>query len=255
MLRSLGRNAALERCRIHFYDLSNRFSQQPYRSFPVGKHNSTLLALRHRNASVVIETSHLTQSSRYAFSTSARLLTTPISTKSTSPAEPPTPTPPTLKPPSKPKVELRPGPIKSGVSNKPSTSAPPTPPPPSAPSPTTSHSVEAGAQKLGEKAEKSVEERKEPGLIEITKADYERAIQHGILAPPPADAGRIGKLYHQAKEIFVSWSLSHYLSFRMSALLRCASGLSYCATDILSFCHTVCLFLPFRNSTGTASNL
>lgn len=44
----------------------------------------------------------------------------------------------------------------------------------------------------------------EPGVIEITKADYEQAIQHGILAPPPASAGRIGKLYHQAKEIFVS---------------------------------------------------
>lgn len=101
-------------------------------------------------------------------------------------------------------MDLRPGPIKSGPSAKSSASASPrTVPPPSAPSPSPSHSVESGAQKLGEKLEDSVEEKKpEPGVIEITKADYEQAIQHGILAPPPASAGRIGKLYHQAKEIF-----------------------------------------------------
>lgn len=236
MLRSLGRNAALERCCTYFHSLYNRHSHILYRSFPVGKHNSTLLALRHRNVSVTMETSNLTSSSRYAFSTSARLLTTPPpSTKSTSSTETPIPTPPALKPSSKPKVDLRPGPIKSGPSAKSSASASPrTVPPPSAPSPSPSHSVESGAQKLGEKLEDSVEEKKpEPGVIEITKADYEQAIQHGILAPPPASAGRIGKLYHQAKEIFVSWSLFLYIFL----LALCPNH----ATDV-SFRHTICLF-------------
>lgn len=53
----------------------------------------------------------------------------------------------------------------------------------------------------------------EPGIIEATKEDYDKAIEHGILAPPPANAGRVGKLYHQAKEIFVSLSFLSYGHF------------------------------------------
>ncbi len=40
-------------------------------------------------------------------------------------------------------------------------------------------------------------------MIEVAKEDYEEASKHGILAPPPADASWAGKLFHQAKELFV----------------------------------------------------
>ena len=43
----------------------------------------------------------------------------------------------------------------------------------------------------------------QPGIVESAKIDYGEASRHGILAPPPADASRIGKLWHQAKEYFV----------------------------------------------------
>ena len=43
----------------------------------------------------------------------------------------------------------------------------------------------------------------QPGLVESAKIDYGEASRHGILAPPPADASKIGKLWHQAKEYFV----------------------------------------------------
>jgi len=42
----------------------------------------------------------------------------------------------------------------------------------------------------------------QPGIAESAKIDYGEASRHGILAPPPADASKIGKLWHQAKEYF-----------------------------------------------------
>lgn len=51
------------------------------------------------------------------------------------------------------------------------------------------------------------------GIISTAKHDIETAAQHGILAPPPPNAGRIGKLFHQAKELFVRSVLSSPNSF------------------------------------------
>lgn len=48
----------------------------------------------------------------------------------------------------------------------------------------------------------------EEGIISSAKHDLEEAAQHGILAPPPPNAGTIHKLYHQAKELFVC--LNHF---------------------------------------------
>jgi LETM1 and EF-hand domain-containing protein 1 len=48
----------------------------------------------------------------------------------------------------------------------------------------------------------------QPGIAESAKIDYGEASRHGILAPPPAGASKIGKLWHQAKEYFVSSSKS-----------------------------------------------
>lgn len=98
------------------------------------------------------------------------------------------------------KVELRPGPVKphitgGTVSVKASTSkannASTEPAKKEATPTTTSESVTA-----------------EEGIISSAKHDLEEAAQHGILAPPPPNAGTIHKLYHQAKELFVC--LNHF---------------------------------------------
>jgi len=39
-------------------------------------------------------------------------------------------------------------------------------------------------------------------IVDAAKHDYEEARKHGILVPPPADAGRVQALWHQFKEIF-----------------------------------------------------
>ncbi|TBU22845.1 hypothetical protein BD311DRAFT_769649 [Dichomitus squalens] len=103
--------------------------------------------------------------------------------------------------PRKPKVDLRPGPVK---------------PPKAYPEPSAS-------QKASESAATSLSSGSEsiptpPGgvpplpsgtvteidhsVIQTAKEDYYDASKHGILKPPPEDASWVGKLYHQAKELF-----------------------------------------------------
>ena len=89
--------------------------------------------------------------------------------------------------PRKQKIELRPGPVKASSVNQPTTSTA------TAPSP-------ADVEKDVKNASDPVPR---PGLVESAKIDYGEASRHGILAPPPADASKIGKLWHQAKEYFV----------------------------------------------------
>lgn len=38
--------------------------------------------------------------------------------------------------------------------------------------------------------------------IQTAIEDMRNAAQHGILAPPPENAGRVRRLWHQAKELF-----------------------------------------------------
>ncbi|KAI9066620.1 hypothetical protein FKP32DRAFT_1589494 [Trametes sanguinea] len=97
----------------------------------------------------------------------------------------------------KPKVELRPGPVKppKATSDATPTSASPAsssssleePPATSHPSTSSSHSDSANPVHT---------------VIEVAKEDYQEASKHGILAPPPPNASWAGKLFHQAKELF-----------------------------------------------------
>jgi len=115
-----------------------------------------------------------------------RLLTTPAThptPKSTSPDLAPLPS----VPPRKQKIELRPGPVKPSSANQTATSAVATPSPADA---------EKDVKNVGDPAP-------QPGIVESARLDYGEASRHGILAPPPADASKIGKLWHQAKEYFV----------------------------------------------------
>lgn len=85
------------------------------------------------------------------------------------------------------KIELRPGPLKASPTSQ-----------------TASSTVVTSTPADTEKDEKSVSGPvSEPGIVETAKVDYSEASRHGILAPPPADASKIGRLWHQAKEYFV----------------------------------------------------
>ena len=89
--------------------------------------------------------------------------------------------------PRKQKIELRPGPAKAPSPSQTTTSTV-----------TTSHPTDT---------ENDAKNRSgpfpRPGIVETAKIDYSEASRHGILAPPPADASKIGRLWHQAKEYFV----------------------------------------------------
>lgn len=117
---------------------------------------------------------------------SCRFLTTPVTDPTSKPTGPhlshPHPAPQR-----KPKIELRPGPLKATSANQ--TAA--TTIPASAPA-----DVEKGANAASDPIP-------QPGVVESAKIDYGEAARHGILAPPPADASKIGRLWHQAKEYFV----------------------------------------------------
>ena len=113
----------------------------------------------------------------------------------TTPATDPTPKTtrsdlPHLQPasPRKQKIELRPAPVKASPQNQTTI-------------PTVKTSGTTDTNKDTKNADGPVPE---PGIVETAKIDYNEASMHGILAPPPPDASKIGKLWHQAKEYFVS---------------------------------------------------
>lgn len=190
--------------------LFGHYSSRSFRSFPVGVYHPTTLAFRHRKESIVVYALPCGSSSRLTFSTTARIFASPPPTLSTSTSKTSTPTPPLPKPPGKPKVDLRPGPIKAPTSTLKSQS---TEAPASSSAPTSSLQASNTVESEKKVDAKEGGKKAEPGIIEATKEDYDKAIEHGILAPPPANAGRVGKLYHQAKEIFVSLSFLSYEHF------------------------------------------
>ncbi|KAA1474262.1 hypothetical protein DENSPDRAFT_840837 [Dentipellis sp. KUC8613] len=132
----------------------------------------------------------------------ARLLSTapappPPTPGKTAAAEPPTP----LAAARKPKVELRPAPVKPPP---PKANAPPADPAAVASASASASAAEksTAASPSGSASETSSDALPPLSLIEITRRDLRDAQLRGILAPPPASAGRVGKLYHQAKEMF-----------------------------------------------------
>lgn len=94
----------------------------------------------------------------------------------------------------KPKVELKPAPIKPQKSTTAAPSSPALPEPPQVQNPIEPSSATSSATS-GSSAS---------SVLDTTKADFEDASRHGILVPPPKDASWIGGLVHQAKELFVS---------------------------------------------------
>ncbi|KAI0790685.1 hypothetical protein C8Q75DRAFT_851782 [Abortiporus biennis] len=84
----------------------------------------------------------------------------------------------------KPKLELRPAPVKLQKPESSTTVAKQSPVPPAPTNAEHHHTLT------------------EETLVEATKHDFEDASQHGILKPPPENASKFGKLFHQAKELF-----------------------------------------------------
>ena len=104
------------------------------------------------------------------------------------------------------KVELRPGPVKVDAPTKTSKQAA-TPTPKAVTQPSSTITVQTtkrqppSSTSFGKETLKEIEGK---SILEQTKSDIEDGTRHGILAPPPADAGMARKLLHQAKELFVS---------------------------------------------------
>lgn len=105
-----------------------------------------------------------------------------------------------LPPVKKHKVDLRPAPMKIPKSQV-SAGPPPTQPVP----PHTA--VKTSLDTKSDEASATISSEKTGTVAETTRRDFEVASQHGILAPPPEDASRIYKLFHQAKELFVRISI------------------------------------------------
>jgi hypothetical protein len=104
------------------------------------------------------------------------------------------------------KVELRPSPVKpppKSLSTEPRPSS--LPRPDSAPA-----QLDVNEKPLKQPTSASESTASSP------KYDYDAALRHSTLVPPPADASKAGRLWHQFKEIFVrSGSIICHLIFLM----------------------------------------
>ncbi|CAE6416887.1 unnamed protein product [Rhizoctonia solani] len=99
--------------------------------------------------------------------------------------------------PRKQKIELKPGPRPTAAAGTQATSAQHDKPTAPTPQPTI-----AQPKAEASKANGSPESEKPPSKIKIAIADVVKAAEQGTLAPPPPDASKIGKLWHQVKELF-----------------------------------------------------
>jgi hypothetical protein len=109
---------------------------------------------------------------------------------------PPPPSKSTLSSCRKPKVELRPGPVKSTDPNHDR----PTPTPPTV---KPHHRSSTSPRVSSTTSVPSSTSSHASSVIETTKRDFDDATKHGILAPPPPGASRFRQIFHQAKELIV----------------------------------------------------
>jgi LETM1 and EF-hand domain-containing protein 1, mitochondrial len=118
----------------------------------------------------------------------SRSFTVPPSTKTTNTKD--ASTPHTIPPaPPKPKVELRPSPVKPTLAPSSSRS------PKLKQQPTTNASPPLQSTSFTAKSSGTI--------AETVKEDLNYAYTHGVLARPPQDAGKLATLWHQVKELFV----------------------------------------------------
>jgi hypothetical protein len=128
----------------------------------------------------------------YALHIAVRLASTSTRPPTTDKDAPPTPLPSR-----KPKVELRPGPVKPRSTNSPSSPAT---------SPKHEEAVIAKADAAKAHAYTAGKAVEQMSTIETMKFDVKDAMRRGIMASPPAGAGTFGNIWHQMKEVFVRHS-------------------------------------------------
>ncbi|KAI0268797.1 hypothetical protein BC834DRAFT_867242 [Gloeopeniophorella convolvens] len=173
MLQSLGRNGVVERY------LLSRHRHHVLKPGGIRKASTTFISSSNA-ISFHQRTSHL-----YLRPPSARSLSTPASSTSPSKDTADAHTVPLSR---KAKVELRPGPIK---------------PPATGTSSRLATAKQSSATDTVTTLQASSSKAKLSGsLTETVKEDFKQAYIHGVLSPPPSDAGKIAKLWHQAKELF-----------------------------------------------------
>ncbi|PIL34099.1 transporter [Ganoderma sinense ZZ0214-1] len=102
----------------------------------------------------------------------------------------------------KPKVDLRPGPVKppkasSELAPSPNASE-------RAASPTSVSETSSTPSGEVETSHDAIPTHPDHSVLQTAKEDYYDASKHGILKPPPEDASWAGRLFHQAKELFRS---------------------------------------------------
>jgi hypothetical protein len=194
MLSSLGRNGFHHKSVMvrHSQLVSYALSFRRYHQFSRHRHHARILGttLISRTSTSTTNVLHLyrrTTTHSRTFFLPARSFSTPPTTtsKSKDVSSPPTIAPPPVKP----KVELRPGPIKSPITHlnphsQKAKKLPQTNPPPQAQS-TLSTAIPSNP------------------IVAVIKEDLKQAYIHGVLAPPLPNAGRIATLWHQVKELFV----------------------------------------------------
>ncbi|KAG8715628.1 hypothetical protein FRC11_002180 [Ceratobasidium sp. 423] len=95
------------------------------------------------------------------------------------------------------KIELKPGPRPTAAAGIQATSGQHDKPTAPMPQPAVTK-----AKSEASKVDESSELEKPPSKIKIAIADVVKAAEQGTLAPPPPDASKLGKLWHQAKELF-----------------------------------------------------
>jgi LETM1 and EF-hand domain-containing protein 1 len=199
MLRTLGRNGFVERSVLRLFLL--HFINNSFLSSIAARRHKTLL-VRGRYAPLALRptTSAFTHS-RLLATTTPQIKSDPSTSKSTAPIPPE----PNASIPRKPKVDLKPAPVKPIITKTTLPELVPT-------------SQAASNLRIdGSKQRPSAESADQPstaassatslptiaGSVEEARRDVKKAEEQGVLAPPPADAGRVRRLLHHAKEFFV----------------------------------------------------
>ena len=128
-----------------------------------------------------------------------RLYSTPTVDPTQTAAPNPTPTAKAQTPTGKPKIDLRPAPIKP----KPASSLPPTSASTATSAAALNKSHHARPHLNASETPVTVSLASAPGVKEEVKRDMEDAEAHGILIPPPKDASWFKRTLHQAIQLVV----------------------------------------------------
>ncbi|KIM92012.1 hypothetical protein PILCRDRAFT_810009 [Piloderma croceum F 1598] len=180
MLRTLGRNGFVER------------------SIAARRHKTLLVRGQYTHLALRPTTAAFTHS-RLLATTTPQIKSDPSASKSTAPIPPE----PNVSIPRKPKVDLKPAPVKPIIAK--TTLPEPVPTSQAVPNLRIDKSKlqpsDESADQPSTAASSTTSSPTIAGSVEEARHDIKKAEEQGVLAPPPADAGRVRRLLHHAKEL------------------------------------------------------